>query len=107
MEKTTGLLLPNNVDAVQYYIKSTFSETKREISEGLSSFKDGLSDTIHKTGNYINNLVLPVNNFLKDLTQIEKEFEEEKTRNETYCICLDGQMIPAEQVLNLAMEENY
>lgn len=113
MENTTGLLVPNSpslgnkVDAVHNYFKSTFTETKREISEGLSSFKDGLSDTISKTGSYINNLVLPVNNFLKDLTQIEKEFEEEKTRNDSYCICLNGQMVPAEEVLNLPMEENY
>jgi hypothetical protein len=114
MEKATSLLqlpdsslLEKNVDAVQYYIKNTFTETRREISESLFSFKDGLSDTMHKTGSYINNLVLPVNNFLKDLTQIEKEFAEENTRNEVFCICLDGQMVPAEEVLNLPMEENY
>jgi hypothetical protein len=114
MEKSIGTLsLPNssslekNVGSVHTYLKNTFNETKREISEGLSSFKDGITGTFNRTGTYINNLVLPVNNFLKDVAQIEKEFEEERRKNEQFCICLDGQMVPAEEVLNLPMEENY
>ena len=114
MEKNMGILnlpdtsiLEKKVDAVHNYFKDTFNETKREISEGLSSFKEGISGTLSKTGSYINNLVLPVNNFLKDVTQIEKEFEEEKIKSEAYCICLNGQMVSAEDVLNLPMEENY
>ena len=114
MEKTTGILhLPNstvlirNIDTVQTYFKNTFSETKKEISESFSSFKDGITGTFNKTGAYISDLVLPVNNFIKDISQIEEEFEEERKKNEEYCICLDGQMIPATDVLNLQMEENY
>jgi len=114
MEKNTGILnlpdqsvLGKNVDAVHNYFKDTFNETKKEISESLSSFKEGLSDRLSKTGSYINNLVLPVNNFLKDVTQMEREFEEEKIKNEAFCICLNGQMVPADDVLNLPMEENY
>jgi hypothetical protein len=97
-----------NIDAVQYYIKNTFSETRKEISEGLNSFKEGLTDKLNKTGSYIkNDLVLPVNNFIKDIAQIEREFEAERKNNAEYCICIDGKMIPAEEVLKMPMEENY
>jgi hypothetical protein len=48
-----------------------------------------------------------VNNFIKDITQIDKEFEEERMKNEEHCIFMDGKMVPAAEVLNMSMEENY
>lgn len=100
-------ILIRNIDAVQSFVKNTLHETKKEIGEGLSFFKDGIADKFHKTSNYLSNLVLPVNNFIKDFTQIDQEFEAERMKNSEYCICLDGQMIPASQVLEMDMEENY
>lgn len=109
----TLLLLPHstvlikNIDAVHTYLKNTFSDTKKEIGEGLSFFKEEITDKINKTGEYLNHLVMPVNNFIKDLTQIDKEFEAERLKSNEYCICLNGQMVPASEVLNMPMEENY
>ncbi|MES2849825.1 MAG: hypothetical protein V4685_12265 [Bacteroidota bacterium] len=97
-----------NIEAVHHYFKNTLSETKKEISEGFTSFKEGISDKLNKTGAYIkNDLVLPVNNFIKDVTQIEKEFEAERRNNGEYCICIEGKMVPADEVLKMPMEENY
>ena len=115
MQKSLSLIcinskcaLENKIDAVGSYIKNTFTETKKDIGEGISLFKEGHTDKINKKGEYIkNDLVLPVNNFIKDITQIEKEFEAERDINAEFCICIEGKMIPAEEVLNMPMEENY
>jgi len=114
MENTHGKLhLPHstvlirNLDAVQSFVKSRLSDTKREIGDGLSFFKEEIAEKFHKTGDYLNSLVLPVNNFIKDINQIEQEFEAERQKNDEYCICLNGRMIPAAEVLNMPMEENY
>jgi hypothetical protein len=114
MENTQDSLYPahpsglaRNMDAVQHFVRHTFQETKKEIGEGLNYFKDGIADRFQRTGSYLNNLVLPVNNFIKDVQQMEQEFEQERTKNSEYCICLNGQMVPASEVLKMDMEENY
>jgi hypothetical protein len=65
------------------------------------------NDTFGDKQSYINLLTLPVNNFLKDLSQIERDFEAELKKNNEYCVCLNGKMIPANEVLSMPMEENY
>jgi hypothetical protein len=114
MENThTVLQLPHStilirqIDQVQGFVKDTLLDAKREIGERVSYFKDGLTNKLHKTGVYINGLVLPVNNFIKDVRQIEEEFEAERINNSEYCICLAGEMVPASEVLKMDMEENY
>jgi hypothetical protein len=115
MEKSTAAFgqpnssaLGKNIDAVHDYFKNTVSETKKEIGEGVSQFKEGITDKLNKAGSYIkNDLALPVNNFIKDVSQIENEFEAERRNNAEYCMCIDGIMVPAEEVLKMPMEENY
>ncbi len=114
MEKNTGILhLPNstilirNLSAAQSYLKNTLCETTKEIRGGLSFFKEGVTGRLHKTGACINAFALPINNFIKDFAQIDKEFVEERLKNAEYCICLDGKMVPASEVAKMPMEENY
>ena len=52
-------------------------------------------------------MVLPVNNFLKDISQIEKEFENGGRIQHDFRLCIGGQMLPASDVLKMDMEENY
>ena len=52
-------------------------------------------------------MALPVNNFLKDITQIEAEFQQELIKESGQFICMEGKMIPVEEVLSQPMEENY
>ena len=114
MKKSTAGYLPphsselnRNIDAVQHFVMNTLQDTKREIGESLHYFKDGIAGRFNKTGAYLNSLVLPVNNFIKDVQQMEQEFELERTKNSEVCICLDGRMVPASEVLKMDMEENY
>jgi len=110
MEKSTSTYMPGlsrlgkNISDVHHYFLETYKEKRKEIVDGLSFFKDDLSE---RTGRYIDHVTLPINNFLKDVAQIEKEFKEEISKGEEYCICIDGKMIPASEVLSLSMEENY
>lgn len=99
--------LARNMDAVQDFVKNTLHDTRKEIGEGLNYFKDGVAGSFYKTGDYLNSLVLPVNNFIKDITQIEREFEAERKKKGEFCIRLDGKMVPASEVLKMDMEENY
>lgn len=115
MEKSTGTLghtnpsaLGKNIEAVHDYFTNTINETKKDIGEGFNLFKDGITDQFNKAGTYIkNDIVLPVNNFIKDVSQIDNEFEAERRNNAEYCMCIGGIMIPAEEVLKMPMEENY
>ena len=106
MEKSPNTYMPGlsrlgkNIGQVHNY----FIEKRKELAVGLSFFKEDLSE---RTGRYIDHVTLPINNFLKDITQIEKEFEQEISKSGEYCICLDGKMIPASEVLSRSMEENY
>lgn len=97
--------LGKNLGTVHNYLKDTFAEKKKGLADGLHFFKEELSGT---TGKCIDLVTLPINNFLKDVGQIEKEFKEEFTKSTEYCICLDGEMVPASEVLSrYTMEENY
>jgi len=93
--------------AVHRFIKDSYLEKKHVFSTGLSVFKEELGDTLDKTAHCIDHVTLPVNNFLKDVQQIEKEFREEMAKSKEYCICIDGRMVPAGEVLKYSMEENY
>ena len=109
MEKSPTLLLCYNsplskgLDAVQHYLH----DKKENLQDTISFFKDGITGKLGKAKTCINFITLPINNFIKDFRQIDREFEEEFKKNEEYCICLDGKMILATEVLEMKMEENY
>jgi hypothetical protein len=100
-------IFAENLNAIHDFVKKSMKEKKQVIADGLSNFKEGLSDAFGDKQSYINLLTLPVNNFLKDISQIEKDFEAELKKNTEYCVYLDGKMIPANEVLCMPMEENY
>lgn len=78
------------------------------LRESYNQAKSFIRDEYDKTRDCINRMSLPVNNFLKDLSQIETELIEETTKSSTsQYMLLDGQLIPVEQVLLRQMEENY
>ena len=52
-------------------------------------------------------MALPVNNFLKDLAQIENELLQEISKNSPHYVLMNKEMIPVEIVLSEMMEENY
>lgn len=101
------LLFAANLNAIHDFVKKSVQEKKHVISEGLSHFKEGISTALAETKSYASLLTLPVNNLLKDISQMEREFREELIKEKEYCICLNGKMVPASQVLAMPMEENY
>lgn len=96
-----------NLAAVHHYLKHAYQEKRHAFTEGLSFFKEEFSGKLDNTGRYIDHVTLPINNFLKDIHQIEKEFKEEVNKSTEYCICIDGRMVPASEVLKCSVEENY
>lgn len=78
------------------------------IQSGISFLKEGISDALDKTSECISNrLVTPVNNFLKDITQMEQEFKRVQESEHEFRLCLNGTYVPAAEILQMPMEENY
>ena len=77
------------------------------LRESYNQAKSFIRDEFDKTSHFMNRMALPVNNFLKDLSQIETELIEENSKSSAQFMMLDGQLIPIDQVLSRQMEENY
>lgn len=95
--------IQKSIDAVQHYL----NDQKDNLDNAVAHFRDEISGQLQKAKACINFITLPVNNFIKDCAQIEKELAAELHKNEEYCICMDGKMIQASEVLLMKMEENY
>jgi hypothetical protein len=76
----------NNQYSDVYFFKENLQYTN---DSGVSDFKS------------------PVNNFLKDRIDINQEFRQGKIMKHDFSICLNGKMVPANEVLRMNMEENY
>lgn len=107
-------VLSENKLTINSFLKQSYDHAKKGleggvnlIQDGMSFIKDEFSSLYDKTGQALNRMVLPVNNFLKDLTQIETELQQEVSKESVTLISLNGVMVPVEQVLNRPMEENY
>lgn len=109
MSEQYSTLPQKNSDKVslQDFIKNSYSNALNRVQDGVTYIRDEISEMYQHSGYYMNQMVLPVNNFLKDLTQIDTELSQETGNQSTHFLSLDGQLIPAEQVLNRPMEENY
>ena len=58
-------------------IQQSYSAAKKQIQEGVTIIKEEIVTIYETAGTYLQRVVLPVNNFLKDLTQIDKELQVE------------------------------
>src|SRR5512141_2453017 len=84
-----------NLHSVQGFVINSIKDRRHAFAEGFTHFKEGLTQAFNDKKSYVHLLTLPINNFLKDLTQIEKEFEEELRKNTDYYVPLNGKMVPA------------
>ncbi|OSZ80598.1 hypothetical protein CAP36_04925 [Chitinophagaceae bacterium IBVUCB2] len=108
MEKSTPNQLNDNMLTIHGFLNDSYQQAKQHIQEGVSFLKTELFSIHDKSTCYINRMMMPVNNFLKDITEIESELQQELTKDASHCLCIDGQMVPAEVVLiTQPMEENY
>ncbi|MFT3980677.1 MAG: hypothetical protein QM687_09435 [Ferruginibacter sp.] len=88
-------------------LPTTLQPLQDNIISGISLFKGRLSYAGEKTVDCITQVVLPINNFLKDIQQIETEFDLSGKMVHDFTLCMDGRMVPASEVLKWDMEENY
>lgn len=107
-------VLNENKMTINSFLQQSYDQAKKQIEggvsfiqDGVTYFKDEITALYDKTGHYLNKMVLPVNNFLKDLTQIDSELQQEISKDCQQLMSLNGQMVPVEQVLSQPMEENY
>lgn len=117
MPDTTNLLQPETSDqqhmTINSFLSQSYDAARKQIGNGVSLIqesvsyiKDELVNMYDKTGACLTNMALPVNNFLKDISQIENDFlnEEAAASGQVITGCT---IIPIEIALLSPMEENY
>ena len=70
-------VLKENMVSIRSFLKDSYSNAKKNLQDGMNFFKDEFSAFYNKTGTYINQMMLPVNNFVKDISEIETELLQE------------------------------
>lgn len=107
-------VLNENKQTINSFLKQSYDEARKQlengvtlIQDGVSFFKEEFSVFYHETGLCLNRMALPVNNFLKDLTQIETELLQEVSKESPHYLLMNGEMVPVEKVLSMPMEENH
>jgi hypothetical protein len=107
-------VLDENKMTIHSFLRQSYNHAKKQleggvsfIQGGVSFFKEEFSAIYDKTGQYIDRMMLPVNNFLKDMKQIDSELIQEISKDSTELVFLDGRLLTIDQALSLPMEENY
>ena len=75
----------------------------------MSVIKDEFIGIYDKAGSYLHIIAHPVNNFLKDHSQIEEELQQElcKETLQFSAVVTSINVIPIDQALQRPMEQNY
>jgi hypothetical protein len=89
-------------------ITESYSHAKKHLQDGITAIKDEFIGMYDKAATCINRIALPINNFLKDMGEIEAEFMNE-VQKESLRPAAPSLMVvfPSEQALNGYLEENY
>ncbi|MEO7982637.1 MAG: hypothetical protein ABI688_01020 [Bacteroidota bacterium] len=102
-----------NKITINSFLKQSYDHAKKQVEDGINFLQDGVSfikdEFSHfydKAGDCINRMVLPANNFLKDLSQIETELQQEIQRDNNPPAHRSN-IIPIEIAMLSPMEENY
>lgn len=108
MENTALSLNPETINGNQQTLQSFLSEYSSEpkhfLKEGTSFIKEELNSLYLIAENHLQKMILPINNFLKDMVQLEQEIEYE-SKKQCGLVC-EGNFVPLEQALKSPMEEN-
>ncbi|MBL7724679.1 MAG: hypothetical protein JNK27_11045 [Chitinophagaceae bacterium] len=106
-------VLEKNMLTIHSFLKQSYDEAKKQLEngvtllqEGATFFKEEFSTLFQETGQYFNRMLLPVNNFIKDLQQIDTELLREVSMQSPHHLLIDGEMMPVEKILEQPMEEN-
>jgi hypothetical protein len=112
LEKTPGMI-KQSFEQVKHLVQDGinvmhdgFNVGMNAIQDSMTVIKDEFLDAYDKTASCINRMMLPVNNFIKDFTQIDTEFQAELSKDATFRTPRPN-IVPIEIALNGYMEENY
>lgn len=94
----------NNPETLYSFLSVYSSDAQQFFKEGTSFIKEELSSLYMKAENHLQKMALPINNFLKDMVQLEQEIEYE-SKKQCGLVC-EGNFVPLEQALKSPMEEN-
>jgi hypothetical protein len=64
-------VLEENKNSINTFMRHSYEQAKKQIESGISAFKDEFRQTAEACIDFFR---LPVNNYLKDIGQIENEF---------------------------------
>lgn len=106
--------LEDNKMTIHHFLHQSYDQAKKQletgvaaISDSVSFIKDELITLYDRTGNYLQQMLLPVNNFLKDMTQIDSDFREADARSNGEIPATGCTIIPIEIASLSSGEENY
>lgn len=94
-----------NMLSINSFLRQSYNAVSRHIQDGVTFFKEELTNIYQQAENCVTNMLLPVNNFLKDHTQIEKDFLQEAINAPERTG--GSNIVPVEIALLSPMEENY
>lgn len=107
-------ILQENKMTINSFLKQSYKQAKKQVEDGVNLIQDGMSFIkeefsvfYHETGQCLSKIALPVNNFIKDLSQIEAELLQEVSKESPHYLLMNGEMVPVEKVLAMPMEENH
>lgn len=87
------------------FLASSCTGAQQFLKEGTSFIKEELTSLYTTAESRLQKMTLPINNFLKDMIQLDLEIEYESKKQ---CGLLnEGNFVPLEEALKSPMEENY
>ena len=90
-------------------LKHSYTHARKHIQDGITVIRDEFIGIYDKAESYFNIIAQPVNNFLKDLGQIDADFQREQSLDALQFNASGprGNIIPIDQAIHGYMEENY
>jgi hypothetical protein len=89
-------------------LKETYTQAKKQLQEGVNVFKEEFTGMYDKAGSFLHRIAMPVNNFLKDFSQMDAEFKLESYKESLQPDYLvQGGSNPPDQAFLSCGEENY
>jgi hypothetical protein len=95
----------DNPTSLHSFLSASCSNARQVLKDGTSFIKDEFTSLYTMAETQLQKMVLPVNNFLKDMIQLDREIEYESKKQAG--LIGEGNFVPLEQALLSPMEENY
>jgi hypothetical protein len=99
-------VLTENMQSIHSFLRESYSQAKAHFQHGITVFKDEFMEIYHHAETYLTMIASPINNFLKDHTEIENELQKEAL-SEPAAPAHNQNIVPIEIAMMSPMEENY